>query len=166
MNAPHDGKKAARHPTAVPSNDMKHLFITGVKGSGKSTRLREITQGLPGTPTGFTTVRSDAVFGKTAVHLLKPGEIPTAENFLFFCGECTDPARFDSLGVAALSRPGDYILMDELGPAETDAHAFQQAVLAALDGDVPVYGVLQKADTPFLRQVAAHPKVQIVDMDT
>ena len=145
---------------------MKHLFLTGAKGSGKSTRLREITQNLPGTPTGFTTVKSDAVFGKMAVHLLCPGEIPTAENFLFFCGENADPARFDALGTAALSRPGDYILVDERGPAEADAHVFQQAVLAALDGDVPVYGVLQKADTPFLRQVAAHPKVEIVEMDT
>ena len=144
---------------------MKHLFITGAKGSGKSTRLREITQGLPGRPAGFITMKSGAVFGKTAVHLLKPGEVPTAENFLFFCGEGVDPARFDTLGVAALSAPGDYILMDELGPAETDAHAFQQAVLAAFDGEVPVYGVLQKADTPFLRQVAAHPKVQVIDMD-
>ena len=145
---------------------MKHLFITGAKGSGKSTRLREITQTLPGTPAGFTTVRSHAVFGKMTVHLLKPGESPSVENFLFFCGEKADPSRFDTLGVAALSVPGDYILMDELGPAETDALAFQQAVLSALDSDVPVYGVLQKADTPFLRQVAAHPKVEIIDIDT
>lgn len=151
---------------AVPSIDMKHLFLTGAKGAGKSTRLREITQNLPGTSTGFTTVKSDAVFGKTAVHLLRPGEAPAAENFLFFCGESADPARFDALGVAALRCPGDYFLMDELGPAEADAHAFQKAVLAALDGDVPIYGVLQKADTPFLRQVAAHPKVEIINIDT
>ena len=145
---------------------MKHLFFTGAKGSGKSTRLREITEKLPGRPTGFTTVKTDAVFGKKAVHLLRPGQTPSRDNFLFFCGESADPRRFDVLGAAALRIPGDYILMDELGPAESEALVFQQAVIAALDGDVPVYGVLQKADTPFLRQVAAHPKVEIINIDT
>ena len=36
------------------------------------------------------------------------------------------------------------------------------AVLAALDGDMPVLGVLQKADTAFLRAVASHPCVRVV----
>ena len=35
-------------------------------------------------------------------------------------------------------------------------------VLAALDGDMPVLGVLQKADTAFLQAVAAHPRVRVV----
>lgn len=37
-----------------------------------------------------------------------------------------------------------------------------EAVLAALDGDLPVLGVLQKADTEFLRVVAGHPRVRLV----
>ena len=36
------------------------------------------------------------------------------------------------------------------------------AVLAALDGDKPVYGVLQQADSEFLGRVAAHPRVRVV----
>ena len=36
------------------------------------------------------------------------------------------------------------------------------AVLAALDGEKPVYGVLQQADSAFLRRVAAHPRVRVV----
>ena len=52
--------------------------------------------------------------------------------------------------------------MDELGPAESQAAAFCGAVLAALDGDMPVLGVLQKADTAFLRAVASHPRVRVV----
>jgi nucleoside-triphosphatase len=52
--------------------------------------------------------------------------------------------------------------MDELGPAESGAKKFCEAVLAALDGDLPVLGVLQKADTEFLRAVAGHPRVRLV----
>ena len=39
---------------------------------------------------------------------------------------------------------------------------FQAAVLAALDGEKPVCGVLQQADSAFLRRVAAHPRVRVV----
>ena len=52
--------------------------------------------------------------------------------------------------------------MDELGPAESGAKKFCEAVLAALDGDLPILGVLQKADTEFLRAVAGHPRVRLV----
>ena len=100
---------------------------------------------------------------RPSVHLLPAvGGEATADNLLFYCGEC-DAARFDTLGTAALSqRRGDVLLMDELGPAESQAAAFCGAVLAALDGDMPVLGVLQKADTAFLRAVAAHPRVRVV----
>ena len=56
----------------------------------------------------------------------------------------------------------DVIVMDELGPSEAAALEFQKAVLAALDGDKPVYGVLQQADSEFLGRVAAHPRVRVV----
>ena len=52
--------------------------------------------------------------------------------------------------------------MDELGPAEAAAQRFQTAVLAMLDGEKPVYGVLQQEDSAFLRRVAAHPRVRVV----
>ena len=35
-------------------------------------------------------------------------------------------------------------------------------MLAALDGEKPVCGVLQQADNAFLRRVAAHPRVRVV----
>ena len=35
-------------------------------------------------------------------------------------------------------------------------------VLRALEGDVPVVGVLQQAESAFLRQVASHPNVRVV----
>ena len=47
--------------------------------------------------------------------------------------------------------------------AELDGYdAALTKALAALDGDMPVLGVLQKADTAFLRAVASHPRVRVV----
>ena len=36
------------------------------------------------------------------------------------------------------------------------------AVIMGSDSDLPVLGVLQKADTEFLRAVAGHPRVRLV----
>lgn len=73
-------------------------------------------------------------------------------------------SRFDQLGCAILSeRFGcDLLLMDELGPGESEALEFQQAVLACLNGEIPVYGVLQQGSSEFLEQVKAHPKVHLI----
>lgn len=45
--------------------------------------------------------------------------------------------------------------MDELGFLENDAHRFQAAVLAALDGSTPVLAAVKPKDTDFLRRVRA-----------
>ena len=139
----------------------EHLFLTGEKGVGKSTLVRYLLQGH--SPCGFRTVRVEGVLERPSVHLLPAvGGTPAAENLLFYCGKY-DPARFETLGVDALAdRSGDVLLMDELGPGESGAERFCAAVLSALDGELPVLGVLQKAETPFLRAVALHPRVRVV----
>lgn len=144
---------------AAPCTD--HLFLTGEKGVGKSTLIDYLLAGC--TPCGFRTCRVEGVLSCPSVHLLTvPDTTPTADNLLFYCGAYS-PERFDTLGVAALeNRSGDVLLMDELGPAESGAEKFTAAVLAALDGELPVLGVLQQADTPFLRAVARHPRVRLV----
>lgn len=137
----------------------KHIFLTGAKGVGKSTLVRHLLSQGSWRLGGFFTVKRE---GK--VYLLRPGEAPSSDSFLFSCGEDAEPARFDALGCAALSVPCNVILMDELGPHESDAKAFQAAVFRALDSDTPVLGVLQRSGTAFLRQVAAHPRVQLIEV--
>lgn len=146
---------------AVPCTE--HLFLTGRKGVGKSTLLRAALEGKR--LGGFFTRRITGIFERPAIHLLRAaeGQQPSPENMVCLCGERrTD--LFDRLGPAALADAADcdVIVMDELGPSETAALEFQKAVLAALDGDKPVYGVLQQADSEFLSRVAAHPRVRVV----
>lgn len=144
---------------AVPCTE--HLFLTGEKGVGKSTLVKHLAEGRR--VCGFRTVRVQGVLPRPSVHLLPAaGGVPSAENLLFFCGAFS-PEKFDTLGVDALAdRCGEVLLMDELGPAESGAEKFTSAVLSALDGGLPVLGVLQQADTPFLRAVADHPRVRVV----
>lgn len=147
----------------------RHLFLTGEKHIGKSTVIAKLLADSQLTVGGFRTVRTDTVFaGRRSVHMLKSNESPTKENLLFICGApSSDTAtRFDTLGCAALSQSNgaQLLVMDELGPKEEQALAFQRAVLSALDGDTPILGVLQQADSPFLRQIAAHEAVEVVEV--
>ena len=110
---------------------------------------------------GFFTVKH-----RGSVYLLRAGtgEAPDAENFLFRCGCGGDPGRFDALGCAALTDTEgcSLLVMDELGPHEAQAVRFQAAVFRALEGKIPILGVLQQADSDFLRRVACHPQVTVL----
>ena len=137
---------------------MQHLFFTGEKGVGKSTLIQALLRGKSNIG-GFRTVKHSG-----AVYLLRPGEECCEENRLFVCGEAANPARFNTLGCSALMGKFDAILMDELGPHEESALDFQTAVFRALEGDTPIIGVLQKADSAFLCRVATHPNVRLIEV--
>ena len=141
----------------------EHLFFTGRKGVGKSTLVRAAIEGKR--VGGFFTKRVEGLLERPSVHLLRAGaaDVPSAENLLFCCGGA-DMQQFDKLGCGALADTAgcNVLVMDELGPHEEQAAAFRQAVLRALDGDAPIIGVLQQAESAFLRQVAAHPNVRVI----
>lgn len=148
-----------------------HIFITGSKRVGKTTLLSAIAAAYSGKVGGFRTVRNTTFLpGQYTVHLFRPDEEgePTQENLLFVCGRKTpDTAeRFDRLGCQALnqSTDADLLLMDELGPNEAEAEGFLGSVWAAVEGNIPILGVLQKADSPFLERIARHPNVYLLEV--
>ena len=139
----------------------RHLFLTGPKGVGKSTLIRGLLAEESGPLGGFFTVKHEG-----GVYLLPAAQERafTSENFLFRCGHGGDPARFDDLGCAALADTAGcrLLVMDELGPHEAEARRFQAAVFRALEGDTPIIGVLQQADSEFLDRIARHPQVTVL----
>jgi len=157
--------------TGEANMNTKHVFLTGEKQVGKSTLVRRLTALSGGRVSGFKTVRAGGVLpGRFTVHMLRAGaeDAPSEENLLFVC-RCESPEkdrRFDALGCALLADTAGaaLIVMDELGPNERGAKAFQRAVLDTLDGSVPVLGVLQRAESAFLASVAAHPDVDVVEV--
>lgn len=162
MCGPSDGNRPVWYFTAVRCTEMvRHLFLSGAKGVGKSTLVRGLLSCETGRVGGFFTVKHNG-----CVYLLRPGteDIPTEKTRLFRCGETAEPDRFETLGCAALSDTVGctLLVMDELGPHETAAHGFQTAVLKALSADVPVIGVLQQAESPFLAQIATHHRVTVL----
>ena len=74
------------------------------------------------------------------------------------------PAPSDPLTATLVTRDGlaERLVMDELGPHEAQAVRFQAAVFRALEGGTPILGVLQQADSDFLRRIAGHPRVTVL----
>ena len=75
------------------------------------------------------------------------------------------PNVFDRLGVRYLAQPDspDLVLMDELGTLENEAQAFQAAVMARLDGHVPVL-VIKPKSAPLLDVIRRHGDIHLLEV--
>ncbi len=142
---------------------------------GKSTIIRRYLAQNPCRVGGFCTVAGPyAQDGSSDVHIL-PADgsgVPGAENTVFHRfglhakkGLAVYTQVYEGQGPALLG-PGsdgaDIIIMDELGPKEEQALAFQQAVLDRIGGPVPVLGVVMRRKSAFLDRVRSHPNVRLI----
>lgn len=155
-----------------------HVFLTGDVHTGKSTALARYLDESGLTAGGFRTVADNyAQDGSSEIFLLGVHETKAAcgahnrvarRNRSCTAGYTAYPTIFDTVGCALLnaaSRHAQIILMDALGFMESDALAFQRAVLRCLDGDIPVVGVVKRQQTPFLERVRSHPGVCILEVN-
>jgi len=144
---------------------MGATFLTGDRQVGKSVIIGRFLQQTGLSADGFVTSWQDDADGERGLYLAPYGA--TGGHLLArWDGAAARPVPdiaevFDTAGTAILdgSGAGDVIVMDELGRLESAALAFQRAVLARLDGPVPVLGVVRDAQTPFLDAVRVRARV-------
>ena len=151
----------------------KHILICGERGVGKSTLIRRLLAESTLPVGGFVTRRLPQADGDGMFPIylhaaaLPPEERPYDPEHLV--GTCDSrrsiryPEVFDRLGPPLLTS-GGLLVMDELGFLENDAHRFQAAVLAALDGPVPVLAAIKPKETDFLRRVRQHPHGEVFNI--
>jgi nucleoside-triphosphatase len=150
-----------------------HIFLTGDSQIGKSTALRRFLEQTNISADGFLTFFNPpkGTPGITARNLYITKfdtENMSNEHYLAACvtegkmGPFGDV--FDSHGRDILDTSGRrrLIVMDELGIMEENSPLFKAAVFRRLDGEIPVTGVIRKADAPFLNAVRAHPGVSVL----
>lgn len=162
---------------------MKHIFLTGVSGIGKTTIIESVISGLELLLGGFRTIGEKVPNGTPSYVYLYPikagkqGEAlsykgnGSAERFVVASRDGVGsyhafPEIFDEAGTAALEdlEGAELILMDELGFMENEAYRFQDKVMNVLDGHLPILGVIKQKDTPFLERVRSHPNVAVIEI--
>lgn len=168
------GTEREKQEAAQP---VTHIFLTGDTQVGKSTIIR---RWIAAHPTfrigGFRTVAGPREpDGCDSIHIIPAaGKTPlTADNrVLRRGGDVWSHGRrvqpflpvFDTVGAALLADPAAYdlILMDEVGIQEDGAEQFRRAVLACLDGEIPILGVVRDLPGTLTNAVRRHPNTRLV----
>ncbi len=147
-----------------------HVFLTGEKQIGKSRALNRVSEAMGRPLFGFRTRFLTRERGSSSLYMV-PAADPDALLEEHIVAELREgrmhalTERFDTWGVSLLRKarrhPEGLILMDECGHLEKQAAVFQREILACLDGDIPVLGVLRQGQAwhEFIRR---HPRVRVI----
>lgn len=144
-----------------------HVFLTGALQVGKSTLVRRVAAAAAVPVGGFETRFVGGRENPARMLCIGApdgrGDVVVAR---FSAGKpLPEPAAFDREGCRLLAdarASAGLILMDECGRLERDALAFQQAVLGALDGGIPVLGVVRQDAGGWTEAIWRHPGVRVI----
>ena len=150
----------------------KHLFLTGDMQVGKSTLMRRLIEARQLDCAGFETQAFFLNGERRGFTLHGRVDMPPYENDCICCVRVNDcrsvavPYVFDVNGAEILSKsiasPKPYILMDELGRLEGKSESFIRGVLAALDSEKRVLGVLQQCSAAHLDAIKERDDVTVI----
>ena len=149
-----------------------NVFLTGPIQIGKSTAIkRYLSQRGDVRLGGFVTVSRPLEGDTIGVYIQPPVFEESACDEAHLAGlrggrRGGIPETFETTGMAILSAPGpfDLLLMDELGRMELRSPAFCQRVLALLEGDTPILGVVKPESNALLDAVRAYPKTVLLEV--
>jgi len=147
---------------------QSNLFLTGPVQIGKSTAINRALEILnPANIGGFRTIGTNyTADGKSDVVIYSANKSPNTGHIVAHRENGTReafPPIFDTYGSEYLKNDADFILMDELGFLETEAHLFQDAVIEAIEKSTPVLGVIRHGkNTPFLDNLRKREDITIL----
>ena len=147
------------------------IFITGAKGSGKSTLVQTIIQEQQLQVSGFLTLPLYENGNRIGFYF--HSLIPVQQNDQRFSIQETTSNRtiagiFDHLGVECLtnSQGNAYIIMDEIGYLEHDENSYLSSLTQTIDKNPNIIGVLRKCDIQYICQIRQRKDILLIDLDT
>ena len=150
----------------------KHIILCGRRHVGKTTIINRLMQELTIPVYGYqtsTTVTDED--GTHHIYMYPAGHVDGQMSDANHVGDCRmkvlnlNRDAFETLGVKFIKRakPDGIIVMDEIGFMEIGAEHFCDAVLKALDGDIPVLATVKDTElgSEFLDRVRKHPNAEV-----
>lgn len=156
---------------------MKNIFLTGEIQVGKSTAINRALAAAEPKVEGFRTLGGPwDKDGGSYVHMI-PADgtepIGTGNRIFYRRFNGGEPHFqvfedvFETRGPALLqpSPACELLLMDEIGIREAACTRFHDAILQALEGKIPVLGVVQIRPGGFLDEIRNHPSVELITVN-
>ncbi len=161
-----------------------HYFLKGNSGVGKSTIVQRVLEQVDKKVGGFYT-QFDAPRGTLEKKLyILPAQdvdcIAQSDEDAYAWrvhAQCVAESKdgvpmkvytdiFNTYGINYLkqARSCELIVMDECGRLEQKAEGFMDEVLAVLDEDIPVLGVICYKPGAFTARLQKHPQVQVLEV--
>lgn len=153
----------------------KNVLITGERGAGKTTLVREVVSELGLKPGGYLTrgIPERGMKRWCEIISLTDGVVPAMgimagremDGAGRFCGMRVDRDVLEGVGAVALEKAivvSRLIVMDEIGNMEIVSPRFQNAVIAALDSRTPVLGVIKLEPGRFTDRIKARPDIALL----
>lgn len=149
-----------------------HVFLTGEIQIGKTTVIAKTIRELKINYGGFKTY-----FGKDRAckdrflylnSVIEPNIVDNEKRVVQFRKDQFPTVlteKFDIEGVRLIKEArsnADLIVLDECGNLENEAIAFQHEILAALDHDKPILGVIKLASSGWTDLIRNHKKVKLI----
>ena len=151
----------------------QRVLLTGRPGSGKTTLIKRILNEVPQRFGGFYTeeIRDHGARVGFKVVALEGGEAVFA-HVDFTTPERVGKYRLDlsaleAVGVDAIRKAmqGErLIVIDEIGPMEIRSAPFREAVLDALDSELPGLATIFLRSLPFTDAIKSRPDVELIEV--
>ena len=153
-----------------------HIFLTGALNVGKSTIIKETLKASGKSADGFVTYWQAEPGGARRLYLSSyPPDAQGAQKAVLaedIQGLHTPldsmKSVFNSAGAQILEQSGkrELVVMDEIGVFELEAELFLQAIMARINGDVPILGVLKARalDTGFVKGITEKTSVRVIEV--
>ena len=150
------------------TSGKRHLILTGMRKSGKTTLLKKICPPeMPGITTfaepGKCVWLMDNVSGMKAMVGVFDETIEGHENRMRICRE-----GFEGLGIQVIERclsaENERVSIDEIGYLECNCDAYMDGLRRLMDAK-RVIAAVRKQDIPFLKEICNRSDVFCIDLD-
>lgn len=147
-----------------------NLFITGQKGSGKTTLIKEAIAYFNLTVLGYQTILSSIIDTQKTFKMVDLKSGKSVEISKFENGKISGISEsFSNFGrqcvLSSIKGEKDAIILDELGRFEKDNILFLDAINQALNSDCLVIAVLKKEPIQYIDEIKNKYSSLIIDLD-
>ena len=159
-----------------------NILLTGRPGIGKTTVIQKFTRRCPVSVGGFFTceIREHGMRTGFAIEAVSSwAQDGSREKYHGVMAHVNSPSPYrvgkygvnisaiEKVGITALRegmRRAKIIIIDEIGRMETYSELFQKEVKNVLDCSLPVLGVIQMKQNPFLDRIRNRDDVKVIQV--